>query len=369
MIVVLHATHYATEGGEAGGALGRLLGATLWRLGFGVPMFFVISGYCIAATSDSSRRKPHAPGQFFLRRFRRIFPPYWAIMLVSITLVIALTALGQADLVSTGYNLIPHPAALSPPQWLGNVTLTESWRWHLFGGGQLKIVGPSWTLCYEEQFYAVCGLMLIVARRRFFSGLAVVTLLSLAGGRLVLSGRGSAIDGFFFDGRWLMFAEGVGVYYLVNYGRSRRAGLLLFAALMLLALWLHGNATVAASPIARYRAWELEGSTAFALALLALHPWDRRTFEARILRPIGLCGEMCYSLYLAHWPIAAVLTTLFYRAGVRGPLATLLLAAPVTIAASLVGGYIFHVTVERRFMNTPSRAPLPPAPALPEPAG
>ena len=43
----------------------------------GVPLFFVISGYCIAATADSSRRKGHGLRTFAARRFRRIYPPYW----------------------------------------------------------------------------------------------------------------------------------------------------------------------------------------------------------------------------------------------------------------------------------------------------
>src|SRR5436853_2184504 len=46
-------------------------------LGWGVPIFFVISGYCIAATVDSSRRKAKPARNFFARRFRRIYPPFW----------------------------------------------------------------------------------------------------------------------------------------------------------------------------------------------------------------------------------------------------------------------------------------------------
>ena len=85
MIVVLHATHNASpDGGGAAGGLGRGILSVISRMGFGVPMFFVISGYCIAATSDSSRRKPRAPWRFFTRRFRRIFPPYWTLALLSL---------------------------------------------------------------------------------------------------------------------------------------------------------------------------------------------------------------------------------------------------------------------------------------------
>ena len=43
----------------------------------GVPIFFVISGYCIAASLDSLRRKPHSLLHFFSRRMHRIYPPLW----------------------------------------------------------------------------------------------------------------------------------------------------------------------------------------------------------------------------------------------------------------------------------------------------
>src|SRR6266851_4648964 len=360
MIVVIHAAHNANEPGDDAGAIGRFILMVIGKMGVGVPMFFVISGYCISATSDSTRRKPSAPVQFFSRRFRRIFPPYWVLALISIILVVFLTALGQGDLVSGAYGLISHPSQVSWSQWLGNLTLTETWRHHLFGDPELKIIGPSWTLCYEEQFYAVCGLLLIVAPRRFFAGSALVTLLTLAIAPLGFLNEGVAIQGFFFDGRWLMFAEGVAVYYILNYQRSRRFGICSFT-MLLLALaalrWL--VPAVKANDLWRDRVWELVASTAFALSLFILHRWDGRTAHSRVLRPIAICGQMCYSLYLVHWPIAVIMTTFFYRVGVRGVWPTLLIVAPLTIAASITASWIFHLWIERRFLNGPIKASVP----------
>src|SRR5690349_11307944 len=51
------------------------IGARLW---IGVPVFFVISGYCISAAADSHRRRSNSFRSFMYRRVRRIFPPYWA---------------------------------------------------------------------------------------------------------------------------------------------------------------------------------------------------------------------------------------------------------------------------------------------------
>ena len=218
MIVVVHATHNAGEAVGTAGLTGRGALAVLSRLSIGVPMFFVISGYCIAATSDSTRRKPSAPARFFRRRVRRIFPPYWAIAFGSVALTTALAAAGRGDLVAGDYGFIPHPSSLTWSQWLGNLTLTETWRHHLFGGPALKIVGPAWTLCYEEQFYAVCGVLLMLAPRQFFLGIAGVTFLTLIVAPIAIARPDLLpISGFFLDGRWLMFAEGVAVYYILNY--------------------------------------------------------------------------------------------------------------------------------------------------------
>jgi peptidoglycan/LPS O-acetylase OafA/YrhL len=350
MIAVLHAAHCASEGAEATNLAGRKILWGISKMGAGVPMFFVISGYCIAATSDSTRRRPSAPEQFFLRRFRRIYPPFWAIAALSLLLASALAFAGQADLVSSEYALIPQPSRLSASQWLGNVTLTETWRHHLFGDPPLKILGPSWTLCYEEQFYAVCGLILMIAPGRFFAGIVVVTLITLA----VAPIGGTAIEGFFFDGRWLMFAEGVAVYSVLNYWERRPRGVALFAILLCaVAAYRYGVPGVSANAILRDRLWELIVSTSFGLILAVLHPWDLRTAGARTLRPLAVCGQMCYSLYLVHWPITAVMTTAAYRAGIRGVWPTLLVVAPLTLAASLGASWLFHLVVERRFLNPP----------------
>ena len=57
-------------------ALRRLVVAAT-SLGLGPSMFFAISGYCIAASVDSLRRKGKPAGAFLLRRLWRTFPAYW----------------------------------------------------------------------------------------------------------------------------------------------------------------------------------------------------------------------------------------------------------------------------------------------------
>jgi peptidoglycan/LPS O-acetylase OafA/YrhL len=357
-IVVIHATRYAHDGFAAAGRLTKIADLVVSKMSAGVPMFFVISGYCIAATSDSSRRRTGATTAFFSRRFRRIFPPYWAVAALCTLLVVGLTNAGQAELVSDAYGLIPHPSRLGWAQWLGNATLTETWRSHLFGGPSLKIIGPSWTLCYEEQFYFVCGVLLLVAPKRFFTGAIAMTLLTLALAPVWLSRPDSVVQGFFFDGHWLMFAEGIAVYYVLNYARSVRAGAGLFAVLLAVVASLRWLVpAVARNDAWRNLAWESVVSAAFALALILLRPVDTTLASARLLRPLTTCGQMCYSLYLVHWPVTIVMTNIFRRIGLRDATVVFFAITPVTVVVSLAASWLFHVAVERRFLNSPSAPP------------
>ncbi|XZE54246.1 acyltransferase family protein [Planctomycetaceae bacterium SH139] len=74
----------------------------------GVPVFFVISGYCIGATVESSKVKSTRAVEFFAKRFRRIFPPYW--------LAFGITAF---FVVLVDYVLMPHAVSSVP----GGLTL------------------------------------------------------------------------------------------------------------------------------------------------------------------------------------------------------------------------------------------------------
>lgn len=329
-----------------------LAGAGMWFANqgwLGVPLFFVLSGYCIAATADSIRGGPSSLWTYFVRRFRRIFPPYWAVLVVSVVVVAVVDYVLVPGLLSSEPRPQLRPWWFSPSQWLGNITLTETWRPYLLGSGRAHFVGQSWTLCYEEQFYAVIGVLLLVCRHQLFLGSFLVTMACVLIQAVAVT-FGLEIDGFFFDGSWYLFAAGILVYYMLNYA-SGRTGRALVLLLFSLPLW----------PLLLPRIF-VDGTIiglAFACVLWILHPWDSVLTNARILRPLAFCGTICYSLYLIHALVVRIVTKLFYRAGVRGDEMTLLVVLPIALMASLVCGWAFYVAVERRFLNRPKGLPQP----------
>jgi len=280
---------------------------SLWHWGWlGVPVFFVISGYCISAAVERSS----SFGGYMRRRLRRIYPPYWAALAVTAALSLwAATRGGVGGLVPA--------TALTPSQWLGNLTLTESWRPHLFGAPMIGLLTITWTLCYEEQFYLVAGLL----RRWYFPGVALVTALVLAWPYPVV--------GFFFDGLWLHFAAGVAVYYAL--ARDARVALLLVPA----AFWQFRPDLFHEI---RPHSFDQTSVVAFGFAMLLflLKPLD----ALLTWRPLAEVGKFSYSIYLIH-PVGAKLIS----DHLPGPT---WLAAATGVTVMIPAGYCFYWLVESR---------------------
>jgi peptidoglycan/LPS O-acetylase OafA/YrhL len=318
--------------------------ACLW---IGVPMFFVISGYCITATVDSMARRQGRLSEYFYRRFRRIYPPYWIACGAALLIVLACQLAPWPGLYSDDEVASYLPGALSASQWLGNLTLTESWRQNVAGDPQLYFLGTAWTLCYEEQFYALAGLILLCWPRRIFQAAIGITLASLAA-RIGARALGLRIDGFFFDGYWLQFAAGILVYYRINYA-TPRGGRWINLAL--------GSAALAGLVFSGYLPERVDKWTAVALAfawlISVIHPLDRWLTTSRLCAPLRYCGRLCYSMYLVHWPVTKVVGQSMLLAGFDGPWQTLLVTVPLGTVLSIAAAAVFYNFVERRCLNAP----------------
>jgi peptidoglycan/LPS O-acetylase OafA/YrhL len=331
-------------------------------LNLGTPLFFVMSGYCIASSLDSARRRGTAPLAFFARRIWRIVPTYWAALFCFVGLVLVLDFFGLTRLHQSPVSLeLGTPRDLTLAQWIGNLTLTETWR-PLFGGGASNVfTRVAWSLCYQEQFYVVCVLALWLAPRRLDRALAIATM-AIVMLRVMLwdAGALALIEGSFLM-KWHEFAVGVLVFYCLNVGCSvaARRGV----ELGLVALALIGGATQLVSTAA---------AASFGLVLLAMHRWDEQAGLLGWLEPIRACGRRSYSIYLIHLPVAMVCNTLLYDQGLTSFWGRLLVLVPVASAAAVVVGWVFHRTIESHFLGQP---PLPrvlavracPPAAAPEP--
>lgn len=369
MVVVFHAT--ATYRGHVDppvGSLADVCWQSLDLLWLGVQLFFVISGYCIAAAVDAARRKPAPVGTFAARRLKRIYPTFvvW-LALMALALGVVGWIFPEASFWSKKSRFL-HPSEMSWFDWLTNLTLTHTWLPGLIGAQSVSVTEVSWTLCYEVQFYFVCGALLALAPRFFFPFAASVTLL-LAILFLADSATGQShrFRGSFLDGRWLQFAMGIGVYYVLNYGRSRAQWTFAaFLAGIAVVSWIaHSNLTVESS-IVHKNLLELSFCGMFGAALVALKSCDGRVRNTRPLSPLMKCGKISYSLYLVHWPFCKVVSTVLWGAGVQSLTATLCVTTPICVAVSLGAAALYFQLVERRFIHGVSeRATVRPESAVP----
>jgi peptidoglycan/LPS O-acetylase OafA/YrhL len=347
LVILYHSTLFwsAQHATPDSSLLGRGATSVIRAMSYGnvgVALFFVISGYCIAAACESVRTGRHAVSQYFFRRFRRIYPPLWVVIGLSVGFFIVVDVIVWPRLLSTDPWMQPRPWWYSGSQWVGNLTLTESWRYHVAGGPRGHFPGQAWTLCYEEQFYAVTGLLLAISRRRFFEAVTLMTAAVLATTVALHSWHLNA-DGFFFDGQWILFAAGITVYWALaadQWPHGRTRGTVLLVALVTLSLSL--DVQIGYLPIA----------FAFAILLIPLNRFDNALANAKWSRPLIFCGEMCYSLYLVHQLIARAVAAASWDLGLRSAVGTILVVVPVSLVLSLIAGRSCYLLVERRFINT-----------------
>lgn len=127
----------------------------------GVQLFFVLSGFLITGILVDTKHRPHYFKNFYIRRALRIFPLYYATLIVAF---VALPAIGHMPQVYQGD--AQHQARL----WL---YLTN---WHTDIG-----IGFShyWSLALEEQFYLIWPLVIYSTNPK--SLLKICLAISLAG--------------------------------------------------------------------------------------------------------------------------------------------------------------------------------------------
>ncbi len=356
LMVVLHHAGFALRWDEATGDRARLCASWLFRqMDLGVPLFFVISGYCIAASLDAHRRRGASSWAFLGRRLWRIYPPYWASVLLFVVTSWALDRAGLHVLHDGGHSLeLDSPGDLNWAQWLGNLTLTETWRSRAWGGGPPQIfTRVAWSLCFEEQFYLVVFLTLLVAPRRLFGALGVLSV-AIVGFRVVAADVGwiHRYEGS-FPILWHEFAIGLAVYWRLVWAPDRRARWAVDAALVGL---------LAAGLALSFRSTSV--SAAFGLALIALR--DAGGSGPGWLRA---CGRRCYSIYLVHLPACTVGSEWLYTLGLVGFWPRVLVMIPLVSLAAVGVGWAFFGTVETHFLNPPADRRPHPRPVAGEEAG
>jgi len=316
----------------------------------GVQLFFVISGYCIAAAADGAMRREMGFGAFMKRRLHRIAPPY----LASCVLAIGLRQLwkGIAPFVSECGMYLQNLVMM---QW---VSIARA----QFGGGVVPrsasdnprlLVAAYWSLNYEEQFYLIAGLLVLLALVWRARAAMVAAAAITVGVAAVNFARPGLVTGLFCD-YWLQFACGVALFIRLCKMPTPRAALIfdvvLGAALALSAAVSLRHGELSFDPHAYHSYGQLTFCLAFAGLLVVLRPFDARLAKTLIGRSFGGLGKFSYSLYLIHIPVVGGLGFLEKRIERRVGM----IGADIFMVGSvLLSSYVFYRLFERPFLNKP----------------
>lgn len=311
LVVLAHATSIMAEP--------RFYDRLVWdgmllRGGAGVDFFFVLSGFIIAWAHFDDIGQPGRLGRYALKRFLRIYPSYWCVLLPLSLLYALFPSAGE-------------PSQHDPINFVFSVTLLPY--------PEHPILGVAWTLVYEVFFYFVFGCLIWCGRR-------AATLLLLWGGLVLFA---QAFQSLPFP--WsvplnavsLEFLCGIGAAHLLRHHRVRApiplavSGIFLFVGVMVLMPLLS--------------AYDLLIRGAFGLsasaAIVGIVECERR-FSLGVPRPLRILGAASYAIYLVHG-VALSFNIQILRRFAPGTL-PLFVPLVVLVIGGVTAGIAFHYVVE-----------------------
>jgi peptidoglycan/LPS O-acetylase OafA/YrhL len=310
----------------------------------GVPAFFVISGYCMMASSRGILARGHSAGTFLRRRLRRIYPPFWG----SILVILAVPFIDASLRTVRGPFHWPAPRwyALTPADWVALVTLAKGLFWVGPAHKPWAAVNPVyWSLAIEVQFYLVVAVALVL-RRGFHTVLAVVTLGCLAFWRF-----GPPAPGV-FPQYWPMFALGLLLYWVLE--KDLRPARLFGAWTVPVSAALGALLLAAALGLTMYApSLSLPRQTLFALFCCLIF-WTCSGLEPAVpqqalpSRALTGLGKMSYSLYLLHIHLVSFVTMAVWPLIPRARMFALVIQISGTLALT----YVFYRYCEKRYITT-----------------
>ncbi|HEY0661557.1 MAG TPA: acyltransferase [Lysobacter sp.] len=239
----------------------------------GVYLFFVLSAFSLMHSTERHVGLPNWTLVFFIKRFWRIAPLFYAVLCVMVAWQIF--ARGQFDLAQIVLNLT---FATASAPWEG-------------------IVPAGWTVGVEMLFYAMFPVLLLTVRStRAAWILSVIAVAITCASRVVLFRREGDWANAMFAPNLCFFAFGLLAYRIVhnaNWGIAARRAAGVLAVAMMLALF----GLDAGSPL---RQGATLGTVFWGIAFLALCIWLGAGASGHGSRTLHYLGERSYSIYLMH---------------------------------------------------------------------
>lgn len=276
--------------------------------GFGVDVFFVISGFIICLVSDGRR-----PGEFIWDRAARVVPLYWLLTLA----VTAVALLAPSLLNST---------SAEPMLVLQSLLFIPFMK---ASGAIQPILFVGWTLNYEMLFYALFSLCLFAGQLAPKLMLAVLAGLAAVGYLVEPTAPPLA---FWTDGYILEFGYGIVLCLLWRRWRFGPWLSVLGGIGLALVLW----PTWTALPLPREIVYGVPAALAVAGTLAV--QIERTGFWL----PLIALGNASYALYLSHPYVVLGIDAATRRLGMESGAVAIVADVMALVLACLVALLIYH---------------------------
>jgi peptidoglycan/LPS O-acetylase OafA/YrhL len=343
----------------------RMLTTVFLNVGtMAVELFIVISGYTIMMSIVRSKDGLPKGGirGYMKRRIKRIWPPYYAALIISIAIILFVPGMG------TPFNNRYHDLHL--PLTLENAATHALFIHNWFPEHSLKINAPLWTIAVEEQIYLLFPFVLLPFWRRMQGGLMIVSAAVIGFlPMLVLPYEVYHSSHLWYLVLFSLGATGVSINFS---GRPRESIVRdrvpwALVGVIILGIWLGitklSGRLLGLSDDTLFR---LEPLTDIvfggAMACFMVHlteTWKRGKPRLSFLavfdsRPAVMLGIFSYSIYLMHAPVLALTTRFLRGLGIDGePLYVFLIVLGIPLV--IIVTYAFHLVFERPFMPPGAR--------------
>jgi peptidoglycan/LPS O-acetylase OafA/YrhL len=340
------------------GAVALNLPVLYWatRNGYqGVAVFIVLSGFVLmlAVSKTGKAKLPKGFGNFIWRRFRRIVPPYWVALILSLLLIWSM----------------PIMQVKSGTKWDGK--LGFDWQGiaaHVFlihdfiPEWMTKINGPMWSVAVEWHIYFLMPLLILPLWRWFGKWVALGVVLVIGYLPLIIAEMQNnhhlmSVPAFISKldrvHPWYIALFAIGMLGAEILTNTKIQAKLFWIPFVVVFAGLFTYPDLAQSE--NWLSELLVGiSTVMLVIWLALRP---KTLVYRFLstKPILGLGKMSYSLYLVHSPLLALGNLILLQYGLPLGVHALWMFG-VVLPLAITVAFVFYWLVERHFMTSHQKA-------------
>ncbi|KWV70158.1 Acyltransferase family protein [Pseudomonas fluorescens] len=307
--------------------------------GFGVDIFFIISGFIMPFILYGGMYKQGADikmsaGKFLSRRIIRIWPMYFITILAVAFFSILIESGTISNPSATLYYFFNHTKL--EPRWILETLTFTHWS-------RPPLLNIGWTLQYEFIFYSVMALVILLKSKKLESleiGLfGIFFFLSMLN---VALGNANGFIKTVSSPIIFEFIMGVVLYRTVSSGVLINKYLSIAILLSTIPALIYTQLNIPLNIDAQFYRLFICGSAAFMIVWAALS-LEGITKEIKFL---GLLGDASYSLYLMHGVVSPLFVFAWTMYGLENSVNIWIYLATYTIVCHTVGIFA-HLKIEK----------------------